>query len=191
MKSATLFIWKAPEIIKNSWFNTHLPFGSDFGAFHCAFHFSGGKLQCFSQKALHFSWKAPLFERPLARNCNPMFLTCLWMSVFTVYSFKCENFKKISHLVTCTGMINGRNISLKMYSGAQSTSIWIASPWSCHMTGGRAFLPNFQISLIWAWISMVHEMCSIMHKNRAFQPICITFWFCLLNTIVFRIETKD
>ena len=64
-----------------------------------------------------------------------------------LYSFKCENSKKIFYLVTCTWMMDGRNISLKMYSGAKSSSIWIASPWSCHMTGGcfSAHLHHFLI----------------------------------------------
>ena len=66
MKSAMLFIWKAPEIIKNSWFQHTSAFWIWFWCFSLCFSLFRWKPQCFSRKA-------PLFERPLARNCNPMF----------------------------------------------------------------------------------------------------------------------
>ena len=42
------------------------------GAFHMKSTMLFMKSATFHEKH-HFSWKAPLFERPLARNCNPMF----------------------------------------------------------------------------------------------------------------------
>ena len=40
--------------------------------------------QNFIWKVLRFSWKAPLFERPLARKCNPMFVRLDYISYRTL-----------------------------------------------------------------------------------------------------------
>ena len=45
------------------------------GAFHMKSAILFTKSAAFHEKHC-FSWKVPLFERPLARNCNPMFLVC-------------------------------------------------------------------------------------------------------------------
>ena len=57
---------------KNSWFNTDLSFRP--GGF---IEYRGKAIRekhRFSCEKCHFLWKAPLFKRPLARNCNPIFL---------------------------------------------------------------------------------------------------------------------
>ena len=85
----------------------------------------------FSLKALQFSWKAPLFERPLARNCNPMF----WILVALVFSIGCnlplDGHPSMKYGVTFTrdvcnpGLIYGESIyKLSCYSNDFSW-IWV------------------------------------------------------------------
>ena len=81
-KAWVLFMTNAPSHVKST--HSHVksnPFHvKSTGAFHekCPFSyekhpFTCEKCGCFSWKASLLMWKVPLFKRPFAGNCNPMF----------------------------------------------------------------------------------------------------------------------
>ena len=74
-----VLLWKAALFVKSGTFHANLQDSWEDAWESAGFHvfndfrcFSYEKCNAFHEKC-RFSRKAPLFERPLARNCNPMF----------------------------------------------------------------------------------------------------------------------
>ena len=89
--NAALFIWNAALFIWNAalfiWKALHFSYEKHLKSLktadstqisHLDLVFHRVQREGHSWKAPLFMWKVPLFERPLARNCNPMFFSFLF-----------------------------------------------------------------------------------------------------------------
>ena len=98
--NAALFIWNAALFIWNAalfiWKALHFSYEKHLKSLktadstqisHLDLVFHRVQREGHSWKAPLFMWKVPLFERPLARNCNPMFFFFSFRFILFIYLF--------------------------------------------------------------------------------------------------------
>ena len=98
-----------------------------------------------------------------------------------LYSSKCDHSKKLSYLVTCTGMMGMRNISVKMYSGAQSTSIWNAQGEGAKVSKQWFIAIKSFNCLILACEAIINPMKCTSQIYRQWKSDLDTSWKCFMH----------